>query len=120
MRTLRPPHAGVKETGAAEVVIQVEIRPKTLKELFTAVAMTKGADPGVLLEGCGLTKGKAKSMASGSVVYPEAVMPFIRQSGVTAADFFKLMTAPQGNGRTPEASTGARRGGRPRRNEAQA
>ena len=73
------------------VVITVELRPTTLQQLYGALASAQGLDASALLMKSGLSKGKAKAMANGSVIYPEGAAYIIFTYGITPSDWTTLM-----------------------------
>ena len=112
-RTGEPP---VLSTGEG-ILVSVQLHPKTLTQLFSSLAMTQGITPTELLENLGLSKGQGNRMATGTVVYPEAVVALIEQYAITPSDFMTLMKG-QAKVKAKEqtqGATGNRRGRRPRR-----
>ena len=91
--------------GALQITVTLE--PKTLPELYTAIAQTKGMTTGTAyLQSLGLSTSEAKHMAQGRIVYPEAAVKVIEDLGITPTDFITLLKA------TAKATRGAAKPGR--------
>ena len=103
------------------VVIDIQLRPKTLGELIRALALAENRKPAELLEGMGLTPTQAKKMVSGELLYPKAVVGFVRKYAVTPSQLFTLAegasavdaTNGTGQGQTRRGGRRPNRAGRP-------
>ena len=107
---------GSPQADQQGVVIAVELHPKTLKEMYGALALVRGTTPVEMFMGMGLAKGQARSMAEGEVVFVSAALALIRQHGVTPSDFVSLMEGQEGStngGATEQPGTPGRRGRKP-------
>ena len=91
------------------LVINLEIRPKTLPELISGLAAAEGKTPVEYLKSLGLPQGQAIRMKNGEVIYPAVAVALMEKHGITASDFVALMKS----GTVAGATTGANRGGRP-------
>ena len=62
-----------------EVAVKIieDLEPKTLPELYTAIAQTKGMTGNAYLQSLGINPGAASHMAQGRVVYPEVAVKII-------------------------------------------
>ena len=106
------------QSNDRSVVIDIQLRPKTLGELLGALALAENRKPAELLEGMGLTPTQAKKMASGELLYPKAVIAFVRKYAVTPSQLFTLIERSSAVDATNGAGQGQRRPGGRRPNRA--
>ena len=98
-------------------VINLELRPETLKDFLAAVAFAEGRKPSGVLEGFGLSTAQAKQMATGGRLFPKAVLALMKKYSITPSQLVTLMenqvrseTQAASSARTSRAAQGNRRG----------
>ena len=99
------------------VVINLELRPETLKDFLSAVAFAEGKKPAEVLEGFGLSTAQAKQMATGGRLFPQAVLALMKKYSITPSQLVTLMenqvrgeTQAASPARSSRATQGNRRG----------
>ena len=69
--------------GANALTISIQLHPRTLQELFHALAVSRGTTAVALLQGYGLERPQARQMAAGKVVYPSVNVAVMEAYAIT-------------------------------------
>lgn len=87
----RPAQPATPEAVDGPVTINIQLKPKNLVELYSALAITQGKNATQFLESLGITPAQAKSMASGDTVVPAAAVVLMERYAITPSDLVSLM-----------------------------
>lgn len=110
-RTFQRPPASSGNGASGPVKITVELTPKTLPELYSALAQLAGKVGTKYLSDLGTSYSKANEMMKGNIIEPRVAVKVMEQHSISPSEFVRLMKA------TVAAAPAERRGGGRRRKE---